>query len=260
MTSSQNRTTSQGQAADANSRQCKDVFLTAEWRDLVLLNYKIDPALLKRYVPSGTALDFFEGSTYVSLVGFRFCRTRLFGRFPVPLHTDFEEVNLRFYVRRQADGEVRRGVVFIAEIVPRVAISSIARIAYGENYKSTRMTSRMEDIGSRRMSEFRWRISGKWCRLSAEVDGLPRTPNEGGLEQFITEHYWGYSRRRSDKTIEYRVSHEPWRVWIADTASFEGDAAAIYGDELASALLRRPDSAFVAEGSPVTVFRGKAVR
>ena len=46
------------------------VFLTADWRNLVMLNYAVDPDLLQRLVPSGTQLDVFEGQTYVSLVGF----------------------------------------------------------------------------------------------------------------------------------------------------------------------------------------------
>src|SRR5260370_15712914 len=112
----------------------KRVFLSAEWRDLVMLNYEVEPGLLKRYVPPGTTLDSFQRRTYISLVGFRFCRTKLLGRFPVPFHTDFDEVNLRFYVRRNEGGEDRRGVVFIAEVVPTCAIAATARLIYGENY------------------------------------------------------------------------------------------------------------------------------
>src|SRR5258708_33955012 len=92
----------------------KPVFLSAEWRDLVMLNYAVDPALLHQYVPSGTALDSFEGKIYVSLVGFRFCRTKMFGAISVPFHANFLEVNLRFYVRRREGSGDRRGVVFIS--------------------------------------------------------------------------------------------------------------------------------------------------
>src|SRR5712692_10177652 len=114
--------------------QTEQVFLSAEWRDLVMLNYQVDPHLLAKYVPSGTVLDSFRGKTYVSLVGFRFCRTKLFGSLAVPFHSDFEEVNLRFYVRRREGNENRRGVVFIAEIVPKRMVAATARLAYGENY------------------------------------------------------------------------------------------------------------------------------
>jgi len=90
-----------------------------------MLNYAVDPALIEHLVPAGVELDSFEGKTYVSLVGFMFLRTRVFGC-RVPLHQDFEEVNLRFYVRRQVSGSVRRGVVFVREIVPKRAIAAVA--------------------------------------------------------------------------------------------------------------------------------------
>jgi uncharacterized protein len=236
------------------------VFLSAAWRDLAMLNYRVDPALLTAYVPAGTSLDSFQGKTYVSLVGFRFCHTKLFGHFSVPFHTDFDEVNLRFYVRRQQDADIRRGVVFIAEVVPRLAISITARLIYGENYKRAPMRHRVETLGPNRRIEFQWRGQRDWCRLSALAEGPAAHPDAGSLEQFITEHYWGYSAQRSGISLEYHVWHVPWKVWTATRASFEGDATVFYGPEFAAVLQRPPDSAFIAEGSPVRVFKGDSVR
>ena len=235
------------------------VFLSAEWRDLILLNYEVDPVLLGRYVPSGTSLDSFEGKTYVSLVGFRFCHTKLLGYFSIPFHSNFDEVNLRFYVRRRHDSEMRRGVVFIAEVVPRRAISLIARLVYGENYKQAPMRHGIEAFGDGKKVEFQWRVQEQWCRLWARAEGRPLHPEAGTLEQFITEHYWGYSAQRSGGSLEYRVSHVPWKVWAATTAGFEGDASAFYGTELAAALQRLPNSAFIADGSSVTVLKGNEI-
>src|ERR1700693_3806285 len=121
------------------------VFLSAEWRDLVMLNYEVEPNLLSRYVPPGTALDSFKGRTYLSLVGFRFCRTKLLGCLPIPFHANFDEVNLRFYVRRKEGSEDRRGVVFIAEVVPRYAIAATARFLYEENYRYCPMSHHVEE-------------------------------------------------------------------------------------------------------------------
>jgi hypothetical protein len=183
----------------------------------------------------------------------------LCGRIPVPLHTDFDEVNLRFYVRRQVGSEVRRGVVFIAEIVPRRAIAITARLLYAENYKCSSMAHSIATEGTSKRIEFRWWIHKQWCRLSAQTEGIPAHPRAGSLEQFITEHYWGYSVRRSGGCLEYHVSHEPWQVWSATVGSFEGDATSIYGRELATVLQRHADSAFVADGSPVAVFKGNKI-
>jgi uncharacterized protein YqjF (DUF2071 family) len=238
----------------------KRVFLSAEWRDLVMLNYEVEPGLLERYVPPGTTLDSFQGRTYISLVGFRFCRTKLLGRFPVPFHTDFDEVNLRFYVRRNEGGEDRRGVVFIAEVVPTRAIAATARLIYGENYICLPMKHRIETDNLNVTAEYQWQVGGQWCRLSAQTVDLPTHPREGSLEQFITEHYWGYSSQRTGGGIEYHVSHVPWQVWATTKAGFEGDSSVLYGRELATVLQRRPDCAFVADGSPVIVFAGNRIR
>jgi uncharacterized protein YqjF (DUF2071 family) len=234
--------------------ESKRVFLSAEWRDLVMLNYEVDPALLSQYVPPGTSLDSFQGKTYVSLVGFRFCRTKLLGRFPIPFHANFDEVNLRFYVRRKEDGEERRGVVFIAEVVPRRAIATTARALYSENYVCLPTKHRIESSGT---VEYLWRVDGEWCRISVTTSGLPRPAADGSLEQFITEHYWGYSRQQGGGSMEYRVEHVPWKVWAATEARFEGNVSALYGEEFAAVVQRRPESALVADGSSVLVFRGR---
>ncbi|MBZ5529164.1 MAG: DUF2071 domain-containing protein [Acidobacteriia bacterium] len=235
------------------------VFLTAEWRDLVMLNYEVDPALLREYVPPGTQLDSFGGKTYLSLVGFRFLNTRMFGKIPIPFHRDFEEVNLRFYVRRKEEGEERRGVVFIAEIVPKQAVARIARLAYGENYICLPMKHCTEAVGPGREVQYQWQAEKQWCKLWAQAEGPAVQPGEGSREQFIAEHYWGYSARPGRDCLEYRVEHTPWNVWTCTEAGFEGDASAIYGAELGRVLQRRPDCAFIADGSPVSVFTGRRI-
>jgi hypothetical protein len=225
-----------------------------------MLNYEVDPSLLRLHVPPGTSLDSFQGRTYVSIVGFQFCRTKLLGCFPVPFHSNFAEVNLRFYVRHREGGEDRRGVVFISEVVPRRAIAATARLLYGENYTCLPMRRHVETDEPGKTLEYQWRVGAQWCKLSAKTGGLPTHPSDGSLEQFITEHYWGYSNRRTGGCIEYHVSHAPWNVWATSTAGFEGDASALYGARLATVLQRRPDCAFVADGSPVIVFKGNGIR
>jgi uncharacterized protein YqjF (DUF2071 family) len=238
----------------------KGVFLSAEWRHLVMLNYEVEASLLSPYIPLGTSLDSFQGRTYVSLVGFRFFRTKLLGCFPIPFHNEFDEANLRFYVRHREGGESRRGVVFISEVVPRRAIAITARLLYGENYTYLPMRHNVEAEEMAKTLAYEWKVQGKWCRLSAQTAGRPTHPNEGSLEQFITEHYWGYSKQRTGGSLEYHVSHAPWKVWAVTTAGFEGDASALYGKRLAAVLERRPDCAFVADGSPVIVFKGTRIQ
>lgn len=235
------------------------VFLSADWRDLVMLNYAVHSHVLQSYVPRGTELDCFGGKALVSLVGFRFLRTRLFGALPIPFHSDFDEVNLRLYVRRRHPEGDRRGVVFIREIVPKRAIAHIARAVYGENYSRFPMRHRISTEGHPKTVEYEWRLGGEWCKLYAQAEGDPAMPLDGSLEQFITEHYWGYSAQRNGGCLEYHVTHVPWRVWTSTAAGFGSDATALYGSALATVLRGEPHSAFIAEGSPVLVFTGRSI-
>lgn len=240
--------------------QEKQVFLSAEWRNLVLLNYEVDRKLLTDYVPPGTVLDSFDGRTYMSLVGFQFRHTKLLGFLPIPFHTDFDEVNLRFYVSRKEDNEERRGVVFIGEIVPKWVVAQVARLAYGENYICLPMKHRVSADGASKTAEYAWQLDGAWSKLYAHASVAPRPAQNGSLEQFITEHYWGYSMRRNGDSLKYRVSHVPWKVCTSTTAGLEGDVTGLYGPELGKVLQHRPDSAFIADGSPVVVFAAKKIR
>ncbi len=237
------------------------VFLTAEWRDLVMLSYEIDPAVLTSRVPRGCELDAWEGRHFVSVVGFRFLRTRVLG-VPVPFHRDFEEVNLRFYVRRKSEGVWRRGIVFVREIVPRWAIAWVARRAYHENYVALPMRHSIQsapDAGPSTVA-YQWRRAGAWEGLSASFRGPPRVPPESAEESFISEHYWGYSVRADGSTTEYQVEHPRWGVWSATGAAFECDVASLYGAAFVDSLAAPPSSAFVADGSPVVVRRGRRLR
>ena len=234
------------------------IFLTAKWQYLAMLNYQVDPLLLLQFVPPGTELDSWNGKTFVSLVGFRFLRTRVCG-IPIPFHCNFDEVNLRFYVRRSVGGEIRRGVVFIKEIVPRWAIAAVARSFYNEKYVALPMRHQVSPSESGLRVEYAWRTSRQWNRIGLNAAGGPELPEQGSEEEFITEHFWGYSTLVDGATAEYRVAHPSWRVCSGQDAKFEGDAGELYGQALAQILRGKPSSAFLAEGSEVTVFRGQRI-
>jgi uncharacterized protein YqjF (DUF2071 family) len=233
-------------------------FLTARWEHLVLLNYPCPAALLAPLVPAGTTLDPWHRDTLVSLVGFRFEETRLAG-WPIPGHRSFDEVNLRFYVRRVAEtGAVRRAVVFVRELVPRVAIATVARWVYNEPYLAVPMVSTIAlDAQTGGSVEYAWRYAGQRYAIGGTASG-PAQPLVAGSEaEFITEHYWGYTRQRDGGTLEYEVVHPPWLVWRAASARFEGDAGLLYGPDFARILAAPPQSAFVAVGSPIAVHKGR---
>ncbi len=231
------------------------VFLTAEWRSLAMVNYEVDPTVLGRFVPAGTELDDFDGRVFVSMVGFLFLETRIFG-VPIPWHVNFDEVNLRFYVRRRVPGEDgwRRGAVFIKEIVPRFFIATVARLLYNEPYLA-RPTAHTVENGA---AEYRWRHAGCWNALAVTTaGGDAQAIAPGSEEEFITEHYWGYNKQRDGGTMEYAVEHPRWRVWPGKDHRFDCNVAALYGPEFVPFLTTRPSSRFLVEGSAVSVRRGR---
>jgi uncharacterized protein YqjF (DUF2071 family) len=231
-------------------------FLTAEWKNILMLNYAVDASLLKRFVPAGTELDEFEGKTYLSLIGFEFNRTRVLGLI-VPFHQAFEEVNLRFYVKRSD----KRGVAFIRELVPKHAVAAIARFAFNENYSCVPMSHQLRTSaeGNSLEAEYIWGSGPDRCSIQIETEGASFLPAEGSVSQFITEHYWGYAAQPDGGGLEYEVQHPRWNVWDAKRASFFGNAVAFYGTEFAEAVAGNPDSAFLANGSSVTVSKGTRI-
>jgi uncharacterized protein YqjF (DUF2071 family) len=236
--------------------ETRQVFLTAVWRYLAMLTFEVEPDLLQPFVPRGTELDLHENRALITLVGFRFLHTRILG-FRIPFHQHFDEVNLRFYVRRDARGETRRGVTFIREIVPRRLIAFVARVSYNEPYVALPMKSDVPVAydGAPPRVQYAWRPAGAWHHIAVAATGAPALLGGHGEAAFVTEHRWGYSRRRDGGTHEYRVDHPPWRVWTDVQSEISGAMGMLYGPALGEALAGVPTSALVAEGSEVTIFR-----
>ena len=226
-------------------------FLTANWRYLAVLNFVVDPEILAPLVPPGTEIDFENGETFLSVVGFLFLDTRLLG-LPIPLHRDFEEVNLRFYVRKKSADTWRRGVVFVREFVPKRAIATIARTFYGEPYIALPMKHQIDHVDLKLSVEYSWRRGRKWESLKMSATGEPQAIPAGSHGEFITEHYWGYTCFRGGCS-EYRVEHPRWKIWNADRFEFSADVAALYGEQFVETLSVTPRSAFIADGSPIEV-------
>ncbi|MDB6122169.1 MAG: hypothetical protein JWQ71_1162 [Pedosphaera sp.] len=234
------------------------VFLAAQWRYLAMLNYEVDPALLRPFVPQGTELDAWGGKTYMSMVAFLFLNTKVRG-LGIPFHRNFEEINLRFYVRRPGPEGWRRGVVFIKEIVPRFAIAAVARLFYNENYVALPTRHTLEVSAENIMADYAWRWKGRWNHLQVKTTGASSLVKPESLEEFITEHYWGYAAQRNGGCVEYKVEHPKWRIWQTQEAVFDCDIETLYGKQFASFLKATPSSAFLAEGSEVKVYGGRRV-
>lgn len=233
-------------------------FLSAEWVNLLMANFRIDPKLLKPYVPAFTELDEWNGHTYVSLVGFLFQNTRVLG-VQFPFHTTFEEVNLRFYVRYKDGSDWKRGVVFIKEIVPRAMITFVANTLYKEHYETRTMSHQFETRGDAFHVGYFWRVGRERNHLKASTTLSTHPIVSGSEEEFITEHYWGYTRINPLKTTAYEVQHPKWNVHKILTFDFQCSVEKLYGSEFKDALSSRPTSVFLADGSSISVMNKQII-
>ncbi len=219
-----------------------------------MANYIVDPAVLQQYLPHQTVLDEFHGNVYVSLVGFMFTDTRLRG-LKIPFHVNFEEVNLRFYVRYNDHGEWKRGTVFIKEFVPKPAISFVANTIYHERYSTKKMSHFFHPGNGEIHLGYHWKHLNKWNKLEASIETPAALMQAGSEEEFIAEHYWGYSKYNDTTTFEYHVQHPPWKVYPVKNYLVDCDFCALYGSDFAALEQARPHSVFVAEGSKISVLK-----
>jgi hypothetical protein len=152
-------------------------------------------------------------------------------------------------------------VVFVRELVPRQAVAAVARWFYNEPYTAVPMRHELEMAaaadGQAGRVAYAWRLARRWHRLEVRTRGRPVLPGPGSEAAFISEHYWGYTAQRDGGCKEYRVEHPPWRIWDGVGAQFDCEVKAVYGAGFAECLSVTPRSAFLAEGSAVTVYAGR---
>ncbi len=227
-------------------------FLTAEWNNLVLINYEINPKILEKYVPNGTELDFWNGKCYISFIGFLFENVRILGM-KIPFYSDFEEVNLRFYVKRFEDGIWKRGAVFISEIVPKSAITLVANTLYHEHYKTLPMKHLNIENENSKSFQYQWKVANKWNKIEIETHKKVIDIEPNSEAEFITEHYFGYTKVNEKTTFEYEVRHPRWQQLQVISNNSEIDFEQVYGQEFAFVKDLQPTSIFLAIGSKISI-------
>jgi len=232
-------------------------FLSANWKDLVMINYEVEKEVLLPYLPKSVELDDYNGKYYVSLVAFMFLNTKLLG-FKIPFYTNFEEVNLRFYVKRIEGNEVKRGVVFIKEFVPKYILAKVANIFYKEPYEKVEMSHNISVNDSKRTLDYSWNTQN-WNSIEVETELVTQPLLENSFEEFIAEHYWGYTKISDNKTAEYEVQHPKWNYFNVINHKSNVDFTACYGNNFNFLNHQNPFSIFMAEGSDISVLNGQKI-
>lgn len=234
-------------------------FLTAEWKNLALINYEIDAKFLENYIPNGTEIDNWNGKCYISLVGFMFEKVKLLG-IKIPFHINFEEVNLRFYVKRFENNDWKRGVVFIKEIVPKPTLTFVANTIYKEHYQTLPMKhSIMENINSKDFI-YQWKTKNKWNTILVETEKNPIEIEVNSEAEFITEHYFGYTKVNNKKTFEYEVKHPRWKQYNVTNHQIDVNFGEVYGNEFDFLNHQKPISVMLAVGSEISVENKKQIK
>jgi uncharacterized protein YqjF (DUF2071 family) len=234
----------------------KKVFLKAEWRKLLMINYEVHPEVLLPYLPAHTEPDLYHGKCLISIVGFLFLNTHVKG-FKIYNHINFEEVNLRFYnTFKTQSGEVRRGTTFIKEIVSKPAISFIANSLYKEKYVTLPMGHTITEADDELRVEYRWRFNKYLNAISCTADKTRSPILKDTLEDFITEHYWGYTKLSLKRTSEYAVEHPRWETYPVKEFKVNIDFEGLYGTSFANLKGKEPHSVLLVEGSEVLVRAG----
>jgi uncharacterized protein YqjF (DUF2071 family) len=228
-----------------------DVFLKANWENLIMANYEVEPAILKAYLPKGVELDFYKSKTYVSLVGFMFKKTSLFG-VPIPFFGSFEEINLRFYVRKIEGKKIKKGVVFINETVPYKIVALLANKLYKEHYISIPTKSSI-NISEHKHINYEWKINDKWNSINIKSDINKYKIEPSSIEEFIFERYFGFTKLSPLITQEYRIQHPKWMTNNILNSRIDCDFGSMYGTAFSSLSNQAPSSIIMAEGSRVRV-------
>ena len=229
-----------------------DTFLSARWENLIMANYEVNPAVLTPYLPKGVELDFYNNKTYVSLVGFMFKQTSLF-KLPIPFLGTFEEINLRFYVKRVERDIIKRGVVFINETVPYKLVAWLANQLYKEHYIAIPTKSLIVNSESTKNIKYQWKINKGWSHIIVNAANENEQMLPESIEEFIFEHYYGYTKIDSKLSQEYKVNHPRWQVNKVINYSIHCDFRSMYGNDFSFLSNHQPDSVILAEGSQVSV-------
>ena len=224
-------------------------FLTAEWRNLINITYRVPPHLLTLYLPKGVELDVIGGNAFVSLVAFEFLNTKVKG-LKIPFHVNFPEINLRFYVRFKGE----RAVVFINEFVPKYCIALVANRIYNEPYQAYPMHTYVEKDEEDIKIYHRIQKKGKTSEIWLSARNRPFTPPDNSVEHYFKEHDLGLGRDKKGHTLSYEVKHPVWEVYPVGNHYLNFDFGHFYGEQWAFLKDETPHNVLLAKGSDIEVY------
>lgn len=224
------------------------VFMTGNWKDLVVSTFEIDKETLEPYLPKDTEIDFFKGKALMSMVAFTFSNVRFFG-IKVPFHQRFGQINFRFYVKSKIDGT--KGVVFIKEFAPKPLIATIANIFYNEPYFYKKIVLTKTTNTNNSLINYTY----KNLKIEAIAKHQTNKLKQNSIEHFVVDRYIAFIKSHDKKTIQYKINHRPWDLYKSKSITINENALSLLPCKFKNA--KHICSCFV-DGSYVTVEKGFA--
>lgn len=227
------------------------IFLKANWSNIIMANYPVPADLLQSHLPKGLSLNTYEGTAFISLVGFLFTSTKLFN-IPIPYLGNFEEINLRFYVH-ETDNKDKQGVVFINETIPYKPVAWLANKLYHESYSTVPTRHSLVNTPVHKEVSYQWKVAKKWNTISVHASNVAQVMKPHSLEAFIFENYTGYTKVNENTTEKYTINHPAWQVQKVLQYTIDCDFGAMYGQQFAYLSTCQPLDVFMAQGSPISI-------
>jgi uncharacterized protein len=193
------------------------VVMRQNWRKLLFLHWRADPAAIQATLPPGLTVDTFDGAAYLGLVPFTMRDVRPVWSPSIPGLSHFHETNVRTYVHR--DGK-DPGVWFYSLDAANPIAVVLARSLWKLPYHFARMELRNGEGVIEYRSGRRWPkpLPGD-CEIHYRVTGTPRASEPGTLEFFLAERYLLYAFARGrlpGRCIMRRIRcrRRGWSDWM----------------------------------------------
>ena len=240
------------------SKSDRKTLYAAEWREIVVINFEIDPKLLRNFIPPKTELDFFNETSFVTLMA-RACKNVKPYGWPIVFAKSIDQILLRFYVKRKVGDTWRRGVCLIRDYLPKRKASFFLNWMFKHSFTQVpikRTSSNFESGLPTQLPtvEYQWTTGDYVNHIKVNARSQMRQQEQETKESFVLDHHYGYTVKEG-KTYEYYVEYSPWAMWDAQSGSFDCDTENVFGRPFVRALKQRPASVFLARGSDVIIYR-----
>ena len=232
-----------------------------EWRDVVALNFDVDPRLLQPLIPPGLRIDQFNDHTLITMMAKNVREFRPYGR-SLTLFRSIDEIDLRTYVSWDVDGVTHRGHYKLKNLVSNKMASRVFKFLTGQEQmlvNKKRHTSGFEEARRDALpaADYSWSMEDSKSQFKVKARNAAKKGAENSKEQFVLSQRNRFVQT-SKGTLCFPIRQAPWLVWTASSGSFDCDDELLLGKDFRR-YFSRPKFALLSRGGEVTVSKGRKV-